>query len=45
MCIRDRDEAVRKQQNAAGDAASLKQQVAAQENYVASLKMCIRDRK
>ena len=32
------DEAVRKQQNAAGDAASLKQQVAAQENYVASLK-------
>lgn len=31
-------EAVQKQQNAAGDAASLKQQVAAQENYVASLK-------
>ena len=32
------DEAVQKQQNAAGDVASLKQQVAAQENYVASLK-------
>ena len=32
------DKAVQKQQNAAGDAASLKQQVAAQENYVASLK-------
>lgn len=31
-------EAVQKQQNAAGDVASLKQQVAAQENYVASLK-------
>ena len=32
------DKAVQKQQNAAGDAASLKQQVAAQENYIASLK-------
>lgn len=31
-------EAVQKQQNAAGDAANLKQQVAAQENYVASIK-------
>ena len=31
-------EAVQKQQNAAGDVANLKQQVAAQENYVASLK-------
>ena len=31
-------EAVQKQQNAAGDAASLKQQVAAQEDYVANLK-------
>lgn len=31
-------EAVQKQQNAADDAASLKQQVAAQENYVANLK-------
>ena len=31
-------EAVQKQQNAANDAASLKQQVAAQENYVANLK-------
>lgn len=31
-------EAVQKQQNAAGDVTSLKQQVAAQENYVASLK-------
>ena len=36
--LKKSDEAVRKQQNAAGDAASLKQQVAAQENYVASLK-------
>ena len=33
--LKKSDEAVRKQQNAAGDAASLKQQVAAQENYVA----------
>ena len=32
------DEAIQKQQNAAGGVASLKQQVAAQENYVASLK-------
>ena len=31
-------EAVQKQQNAAGDVTSLKQQVAAQENYIASLK-------
>ena len=31
-------EAVQKQQNAKGDAANLKQQVAAQENYVAAIK-------
>ena len=32
------DEAVKKQQDAKGNAASLKQQIAAQENYIASLK-------
>ncbi len=32
------DESVKKQQDAKGNAASLKQQVAAQESYIASLK-------
>mgnify|MGYP000346888062 CR=1 FL=1 len=36
--INKSDKAVQKQKDAAGNAASLKQQVAAQEDYVASLK-------